>query len=232
MNFSLQTLIGDRKTTDGRLRAVLKYRLMDDRPYTDCFNNYSLLVDNRRSGAMLQIWTWLQVNIQHLRNSWYNRSIEKKTNLLLNNDLAKIHPLINIQFFEDNRHVLFWKNVTLPLCPISVSGGHVSSADDSRKVFLPNIGRHHSDHHAVFFFLPVKVHYYEDNNTMFIILNIWLYYIGGFVWFFFYIFLKFINKVNGSRVIYSRVISVISITLYLNKVTIKVVPPLWFIMYP
>lgn len=80
---------------------------MDDRPYTDCFNNYSLLVDNRRSGAMLQIWTWLQVNIQHLRNSWCNRSIEKKPNLLLNNDLAKIHPLINIQFFEDNRHVFF-----------------------------------------------------------------------------------------------------------------------------
>lgn len=28
----------------------------------------------------------------------------KKNNLLLNNDLATIHPLINIQFFEDNKH--------------------------------------------------------------------------------------------------------------------------------
>lgn len=78
--------------------------------------------------------------------------MEKKNNLLLNNDLATIHPIINIQFFEDNKQFFFWKNVTLPLCPITVSGGHVSSADDSRNLFLPNIGRHQSDHHAVFFF--------------------------------------------------------------------------------
>lgn len=39
-----------------------------------------------------------------------------------------------------------------------------------------------------YFFLPVKVHDYEDNNTMFIILNIWLYYIGGFYLFFFLIY--------------------------------------------